>query len=53
MKNLTMFSNFMELIPDATVILDVRRDKVVYVNASCKKLLDIKVATQGIAAMNS
>ncbi|MFI3141593.1 MAG: histidine kinase [Clostridia bacterium] len=33
----TMFSNFMELVPDAAIILDVKTDKVTYVNTSCKK----------------
>lgn len=37
----TMFSNFMELVPDAAIILDVKTDKVTYVNTSCKKLLNI------------
>ncbi|MFI3169555.1 MAG: hypothetical protein R3Y06_06420 [Faecalibacterium sp.] len=47
MEDLKMFSNFMELVPDATVILSVESDKVIYVNASCKKLLNISVGDSG------
>ncbi|MFI3325749.1 MAG: histidine kinase [Clostridia bacterium] len=47
MKMSNMFSNFMELVPDAAIILDVKSDKIVYVNSSCKNLLNISVGDSG------
>ncbi|MFI3238713.1 MAG: histidine kinase [Lachnospiraceae bacterium] len=43
----TMFSNFMELVPDATVVLDIKSNKVIHINASCKKLFNIAVGDTG------
>ncbi|MFI3228239.1 MAG: histidine kinase [Clostridia bacterium] len=52
MEKLTMFSNFIELVPDATVILDAISEKVIYVNASCKKTLNINVGDTGMICYN-
>ncbi|WP_409968970.1 histidine kinase [Bengtsoniella intestinalis] len=41
MEKSKKFLNFMELIPDAVVVMDVTSDKVLHVNSNCKKLLHI------------
>lgn len=53
MEKSTKFLNFMELLPDATVILDVASDKVVYVNASCQNYWISRWAVQWINVTNS